>query len=605
MDGNIRAVEGWGEEEAKEKAREKIMSDLFRDYVLDIPLDLDEMRQKGVLVIPLDDRYSVAYSREEADIPWEKGENPFRYRYIPKLYGLMQEEGTENRSSYSDIGENIILGEDRRVVREENLSGRDDTALVISGIKRVQRPPLSLTGKGCIICIIDTGIDYIRPEFRDELGESRILAIWDQEDTSGNPPDGFFYGREYSGQEINQALNSEKPYDIVASRDVGGHGTDMALLAAGTEGAAGDAYLVIVKLKEAKPFYKQFYQVREGAPAYEETDICLAIKYGDQFAKALERPVVFCLGLGTSMGDHSGKSFLAEYIGKIGQKRSRCMVVCGGNEGNSGHHYRGQMNPDETYKDVELRVGEERGLTLEFWGELPDIYRIVLRSPGGETISVANHGINSFGTYGFIYEETLVTVESVFSESNSGKEWIRFRFQNPTPGIWTLRVLPVGLIHYGVFHMWLPIQEFLQDETYFLTPDPYVTMTDPAMNRNVLSVNGYDAGNDSFYLYSGRGNNTDQEIKPDLAAPAVNLPGRFGKVSGSSYAAAITAGAAAQLMEWAVVRKNSVLAETTQIKNLLVQGARRKPAYSYPNREWGYGALNLQGVFDALAGINE
>ena len=65
----------------------------------------------------------------------------------------------------------------------------------------------------------------------------------------------------------------------------------------------------------------------------------------------------------------------------------------------------------------------------------------------------------------------------------------------------------------------------------------------------------------------------------------------FGERSGSSVSAAITAGACAQLLEWAVVNSNDVLVNSTNIKNYLIRGARRESYLEYPNREWGYGRL--------------
>ena len=39
------------------------------------------------------------------------------------------------------------------------------------------------------------------------------------------------------------------------------------------------------------------------------------------------------------------------------------------------------------------------------------------------------------------------------------------------------------------------------------------------------------------------------------------------------------------------------------IKAFLIRGAKRNPALSYPNREWGYGALDLYETFLRLREI--
>lgn len=82
----------------------------------------------------------------------------------------------------------------------------------------------NLKGKGTIIGIIDSGIDYTHPDFRNEDGTSRILSIWDQTAT-GSPPNGFKSGIEYTNNELNSALSSNNPFDIVPLMDIIGHGT--------------------------------------------------------------------------------------------------------------------------------------------------------------------------------------------------------------------------------------------------------------------------------------------------------------------------------------------------------------------------------------------
>jgi hypothetical protein len=91
-------------------------------------------------------------------------------------------------------------------------------------------------------------------------------------------------------------------------------------------------------------------------------------------------------------------------------------------------------------------------------------------------------------------------------------------------------------------------------------------------------------------------------VKPDVAAPGVDVPTPYGLRTGSSISAAVTAGAAAQFLQWAVVEKNSPLANTETVKNYFIKGALRMPDQVYPNREWGFGKLNVLGTFDVLRG---
>jgi subtilisin family serine protease len=373
-------------------------------------------------------------------------------------------------------------------------------------------------------------------------------------------------------------------------------------------GAAPGADIVVVKLKECKQYLRDFYLIPDNVPAYEENDVMLAVQYGDGFAVMFRRPVVFCIGLGTNYGDHAGSSALSRYLDAIAVKRSRAVVVCGGNEGNADHHFQGTLDDRSRGGTgntlVEVRVGENaQGFLMELWGNVPDVFTISVRSPGGETIPPIRLGIQDAITYGFIYEKTKITIAGVLVEPASGEELITLRVQAPTAGIWSFQVEAAGEVHNGSFHLWLPITQFLNTQTYFLTPTPYITLTEPAMAEDVISVSTFDAAGNSFYAESGRGFSRTGVINPDFAAPGVGVSTIRGKKTGSSLAAAITAGAVAQFMQWAVVEGNNVVVESREIKNYFVRGASRNYDITYPNREWGYGRLNMVGTFDALIGV--
>ncbi len=593
--------------------KERILSNDYVDGVVDFPLDglIDE--NSDACFINLDDKFSVVY-QNRAYIS-NLLESTYQYRYVPKLYGLMQIEEEPGTSPGGEVqngtpSDQIPPGGSLQSPR----ASFDPTFLVESGIRQLQGQPLNLTGRGTIIAIIDTGIDYRNPAFSDGAGNSRILAIWDQTDQTGTPPEGLYFGSEYLREDINRALQSEDPFTVVPTRDELLHGTIMAGIAAGSRlgggttylGAAPEADIVIVKLKEAKPYLREYNFLPENANAYAENDIMLGIKYADSFAESFLRPVIICLGLGTNMGDHAGNSMLSQYMDRIAEKRSRGVVVCGGNEGNTAHHYMGSFTREEDgtqSDDVEIRVGENnRGFFLEFWGELPDAFNVTVRSPGGESIPPLRLGIEQTNTYRFIFERTVFTIQSVLVEPGAGEQLILFRIEEPTAGIWNFRIFPVGDVSNGIFHMWLPIRAFLTGEAYFLKPEPEVTMTVPSLASNVVSVTTYNYVNNSFYLESGRGYSREGNIKPDFAAPGVNIPTLYGNRTGSSLAAAVTAGAMAQFMQWAVVGRNSPLANSQEIKNYFIRGAVRMPQIEYPNREWGYGRLNALGVFEVLRG---
>lgn len=114
----------------------------------------------------------------------------------------------------------------------------------VSCINVVQGAPLSLSGKGVLVAIVDSGIDYRHRDFRNQDGTTRILNLWDQTGT-GSPPAGYHIGTEYTKTEIDAVLNSERMTadeevrgeNRVLTVDNSGHGTAVAGIAAETEAA--------------------------------------------------------------------------------------------------------------------------------------------------------------------------------------------------------------------------------------------------------------------------------------------------------------------------------------------------------------------------------
>lgn len=486
-------------------------------------------------------------------------------------------------------------------------------ALDVSGILRIrQQPNLALTGENVMIGIIDSGIDYTDRAFRYEDGSSRIVALWDQSDENGTPPADYYYGQEYTQETINRALASDDPYLIVPENDPVGHGTAVAAVAAGSEnpvtgfsGAAPFADLAVVKLKEAKPYLRNFYFIPEGVPAYQENDLMLAVDYLNRLALARGQALVILVALGTNNGAHGGETYLASFLDDVGQRRRRAIVTAAGNEANARHHYYGDIADRESYATVEINVERSmNGFFAEMWSREPDLYEIAVVSPAGERLSRIASERQGRREYVFILEGTTLTVDYRIVGARTANQMIFLRFERPSKGVWKILVYPKNYV-YGTFHMWLPISAFLESPVYFLSSNPDVTLTVPGTASTPMTVAGYDDGSGALYLDSGRGYTTDGSIKPDFAAPAVNVEGPEGmEHTGTSYAAAITAGAAAMFLEWAVVRGNLPAANTADVKSEFIRGAVQTPGMLYPNREWGYGKLDLARTFLNLAGLS-
>lgn len=484
------------------------------------------------------------------------------------------------------------------------------SSLEQSGIRQTAaQPRLSNQGRGTLIGIVDTGIDYTLPLFRDSDGRTRILGIWDQT-IAGNgleqvsPFDALHYGTVYSNAQLNAALQTDAPFSVVPSTDTNGHGTALAAIAAGTYGAAPNAALAIVRLKPAKQYLRDFYLLPENAIAFQENDIMLGIKYLLYLARIYQMPLTILLGLGTNSGSHDGTSPLALYLTELAANSGEIILAAGGNETGFGHHYLGSIPENEAYEDVELRVGpEERGFVLELWAREAALYSIGFLSPSGEEISRLPLSVTEDQRITFLLEETVIDVSYSRTEASAGSELIFLRFQAPAAGIWRIRVYN-SLNLRETYHIWLPVHGFLSENTYFLRPNPDTIVTEPGNAAPILTAAAYNHRNNSIYIHSSRGYSKSGYIKPDLAAPGVNISwsdqASVPPLSGTSAAAAYLAGACAILLSWAVEEGNLSAINTPIAKAILIRGAKRRTSLSYPNREWGYGTLQLYQAFLAL-----
>lgn len=485
-------------------------------------------------------------------------------------------------------------------------------ALDASGILRIRNQPnLSLTGEGVLVGIVDTGIDFTDRAFRYEDGSSRIIAVWDQTIEDGTPPKPYFYGQEYTQEMINAALANENPLLFVQVNDPIGHGTAVASVAAGSvdeatgfSGAAPHADIAVVKLKQAKQYLRDFYFIPDGAAAYQENDIMLGIDYLNRLAAARSQPLVLLIALGTNNGSHSGNSYLSSYLNDIGQRRMRAVVVAAGNEANERHHFYGKLYSGEEMVTVEVNVERAmNGFFIEMWAQEPELYEVAVISPAGERISRIPASRESRQEYSFVLEGTKFSVDYQIVGNLSANQLIYLRFERPSKGVWKILVYPKNFV-YGMFHMWLPISAFLESPVYFLSSSPDTTLTIPGTARVPMTVGGYNDADGSLFLSSGRGYTFSGAVKPDFVAPSVDIEGAGGQMyTGTSYGAAIAAGAAAMYMEWAVVRGNIPGANSMDVKDDFIRGAAQETGQLYPNREWGYGKLDLAGTFLYLAGL--
>lgn len=487
----------------------------------------------------------------------------------------------------------------------------DLESLGASGVTRLHNHPyLQLRGKGTAVAVIDSGIDYQNPVFRNE-GGSRIACIWDQT-LEGGPEEEVPYGRLFWKEDIDRALASENPLAVVPSTDTNGHGTMMAALAAGNfvpqeefSGAAPESSLIIIKVKQAKQYLRELYLFPPEADLFQEDDVMLGIAHAILFARGLGMPLSVCLGIGTSQGGHSGQSPLSKYVDYIAGISMVSVSIAAGNEGAARHHYVGNFNGRNEMDSVDLRVAEdEESFTMEFWGAAPEIYNLSIQAPTGETLDISSSLGAVTQELSFVFVETRILVNYVAIERQSGNTLVYFRFLQPAGGIWRIFVRGKEAQD-ASFHMWLPVEGLISPDTFFLESSPYNTVTAPGDSTESITVTAYQYRDNSLYINASRGFMPSGEETPQIAAPGVGirvplLNGGFGTASGTSLAAAQAAGVAALMFEWAIIRGNQPYFSGASVKYYLERGARREERMRYPNPDWGYGRLDIYHTFELL-----
>jgi subtilisin family serine protease len=449
----------------------------------------------------------------------------------------------------------------------------------------------SLTGKGVILAILDSGIDYTLPDFLTEKGETKILQIYDQETN-----------KTYTQTEINTAITeikSGKPIwqTRVPITDTTGHGTAVASIAAGTiNGIAKDAELLIIKLSKSK---------NTTFPL--STQLMRAITYSLTYATTKNKPIVINISYGNTYGDHKGNSLIERYIDNASEIGKTAIVIGTGNEAASNGHTSGVAL---TKKIIELSVSNyETNFNLQLWKYYQDTFNVTITSPSGESYAIDHTQIQKSGTLRISLETTdlLIFLGKPQPYTIEQELFIDFIPQNNyiTEGIWQITLTPITVVT-GEYHLYLSSYTTRNTATQFLTPTPDMTITIPATSRKAISVGAYDSFHKSYADFSGRGyvyrydsatKSLIAEVKPDIVAPgvdiAVPLPGGgYEKVSGTSFATPYVSGMCALFMEWGIVQKNDPFLYGERLKATLIANATPIGVNeTIPNSKIGWGKV--------------
>ena len=527
------------------------------DLIVRYSGSLDEIRELGAGVVELQNEYAIITIRE--DLIDRLTEFP-QIEFIEKPKRLFFAVENEKRASC---------------------------------IPPVQRPPLNLTGRGVLVGIIDSGIDYANPVFRNADGTTRIRNLWDQS-LSENPPAGYLIGTEYTSEQINEALRQptiEQRRQIVPSQDISGHGTAVAGVAAGNSqeyrGVAYESDLIVVKL--GLPRLNGFPRT---------TELMQAIDYVIRKALEYGQPIAINLSFGNTYGAHDGNSLLEQFIQDASNRWKNVICIGTGNEGNTAGHVSGILDENEQV-EIELAVQEnETGLNVQIWKAYYDLVDILLEAPSGVRIGPIQEIL---GSQRFRIGETEILLyygepspytidQEIYMDFLPRTDYI-------TSGIWRIVLVPREIIS-GNYALWLPSESVLNEGTQFLSPSVQGTLTIPSTAFRTIGVGAYNSATMTYADFSGRG--AGARIKPDLVAPGVNVRapipgGGFGEFSGTSFATPFVTGSAALLMQWGIVDGNDPFLYGEKVKAYFQRGAREILGFEeYPNQVVGYGALCVE-----------
>ena len=517
----------------------------------------------------------------------------------------------------------------------------NDIAVASSGASLLHAGAINNTsykGKGIIVGVYDSGIDWKHPDFRDPVDQtkSRILSIWDQTITATGTevtPAGFTYGVEYTQAQINDEIDGT-PASFVREADTNGHGTHVAGTAAGNgmalatrkhSGMAPEADIVIVK---------------GGNGSFPTTNTVDALTYFTNIANLYNRPVVVNMSIGGQFGPHDGTRPHEVAVDNFTNSGTgRVVVISAGNDNGNNTHKRDILNPAASATTsfvVPTNTTATDFFSYRLYVNDATDVTAVATAPGGENVTANAGQSNNLNVIGGAFTLNL----SNMIDAANGDRYVEIYLQrngtNTTDvaGTWTLNITNNGAANITT-DGWLYYRNAAVSTTSLTGGDSISLVGSPGNANNAITAASYvgrlgwfstntgtsggyittGATQDGISTFSANGPRRDGVQKPDIAASGQNMISAmstgtlaatstdnidgtyYRKNQGTSMSAPVVTGAVALLLQ---VKPSLTFAE---IKTAIRNNAQTDVSTgAVPNTVWGYGKLD---VYKAAGSILE